>query len=165
MFNLAVHFRSHVYLCLISHFSHILLFVTLWTVAHQVPQSMRFSRQENWNGLPCPSPWDCPDPGIKPASPALQVDSLPVSYQGRRRSLVSMGSQRVGYYFTFTFTREDQLYETSAYLPNHPTLSLSYRVQKSVLYICVSFAVLHTGWGGGMTLKHVYYHVRNESLV
>ena len=44
------------------------LFATLWTVAHQVPQSMGFSRQEHWNGLPCPLPGDLPDPGIEPMS-------------------------------------------------------------------------------------------------
>ena len=44
---------------------------TLWTVAHQVPLSMQFSRKEYWNGLPFPSPEDLPDPGIKPWSPAL----------------------------------------------------------------------------------------------
>ena len=37
---------------------------------------MGFSRQEYWNGFPCPSPWDLPDPVIKPRSPALQMDSL-----------------------------------------------------------------------------------------
>ena len=46
-------------------------FATLWTVAHQTPVSMEFSRQEYWSGLPCPPPWDLPDPGIKPESPAL----------------------------------------------------------------------------------------------
>ena len=47
---------------------------TLWTIAHQAPLSMRFSRQEYWSGLPCPSPGDLPNPGIEPASltsPAL----------------------------------------------------------------------------------------------
>ena len=43
---------------------------------------MGFSRQEYWSGLPFPSPGDLPNPGIEPASPALQVDSLPLSYQG-----------------------------------------------------------------------------------
>ena len=38
--------------------------------------SLGFSRQEHWSGLPCPSPGDLPDPGIKPWSPALQADSL-----------------------------------------------------------------------------------------
>ena len=40
-------------------------------VAHQAPLSVEFFRQENWNGLPFPSPGDLPDPGIKPGSPAL----------------------------------------------------------------------------------------------
>ena len=44
-----------------------------WTVAHQAPLSMGFSRQEYWSGLPFPSPGDLPDPGIKPGSPALQA--------------------------------------------------------------------------------------------
>ena len=57
-------------------FSHVQCFATLWTVAQQVPQSMGFSRQEYWNGLPCPPPGDLPDPGIKSESPALQADSL-----------------------------------------------------------------------------------------
>ena len=54
------------------------LFVTLWTVAHQAPLSMGFSRQEYWSGVPCPPPGDLPDPGIEPTSPlspALQWDS------------------------------------------------------------------------------------------
>ena len=40
-----------------------------WTMAHQAPLSMEFSRQEFWNGLPFPSPWDLPNPGIKPGFP------------------------------------------------------------------------------------------------
>ena len=47
------------------------LFVTLWTVAHQVPLSMEFSNQEYWSGLPFPTPRGLLDPGIKPTSPAL----------------------------------------------------------------------------------------------
>ena len=45
--------------------------VTLWTVAHQAPLSVGFSRQGCCSGLLCPSPGDLPDPGIKPTSPAL----------------------------------------------------------------------------------------------
>ena len=44
--------------------------------------SMGFSRQEHWSGLPCPPPGDLPDPGIEPASPALQADSLLLSHRG-----------------------------------------------------------------------------------
>ena len=54
--------------CLLNRFSPILLFAILWTVARQPPQSMGFSRQEYWSGLPCPPPGDLPFTGIKPAS-------------------------------------------------------------------------------------------------
>ena len=48
-------------------------FATPWVVAHHIPPSMKFSRQEYWSGfgLPIPSPGDLLDPGIEPASPAL----------------------------------------------------------------------------------------------
>ena len=57
--------------------------MTPWTVAHQAPQSMEFSRQEHWSGLPCPSPGDLPNPGIEPGSPALQADSSPSEPPGK----------------------------------------------------------------------------------
>ena len=57
--------------------SRFLFFATLWTVAHQVPLCMEFSRQEHWSELPLPPPWDFPNPGVEPWSPALQADSLP----------------------------------------------------------------------------------------
>ena len=50
---------------------------TQWTVAHQAPLSMEFSRPEYLSGLPFPSPGDLPYPGIKPGSSALQADSSP----------------------------------------------------------------------------------------
>ena len=56
--------------------SRVQLFATPWTVAHQAPPSMGFSRQEYWSGLPFPSPGDLPDPRIEPRSLALQEDSL-----------------------------------------------------------------------------------------
>ena len=52
----------------LSLFRHVRLFATLWTVALQAPLSMGFSRQEHWDGLPCPPPGDLPDPGLEPAS-------------------------------------------------------------------------------------------------
>ena len=48
--------------------SHVWLFVTPWTVAHQAPLSMGFPRQEEWSGLPFPSPGDLPNPGMKTMS-------------------------------------------------------------------------------------------------
>ena len=59
---------------MLSRFSHVRHFATLWTVARQAPPSMGFSRQEHWGGLPFPPPGDLPDPEIEPASlrsPAL----------------------------------------------------------------------------------------------
>ena len=44
------------------------LFATLWTVAHQAPLSVGFSRQKSWSELPFPPSGDLPDPGIKPVS-------------------------------------------------------------------------------------------------
>ena len=63
--------------------SRVRLFVTPWTVAHQVFLSMEFSRQECWGGLLFPSPGNLPSPGIEPRSPALQADSLPPEPPGK----------------------------------------------------------------------------------
>ena len=60
----------------VKSLSRVRLFATPWTVAHQAPPSMGFSRQEYWSGLPFPSPGDLPDPGIEPRSPTLQADAL-----------------------------------------------------------------------------------------
>ena len=71
--------------CMLSRFSHVRLFETPWTIAHQAPMSTGFSRQEYWSGLPSPPAGDLPHLGIEPtslASPALKADSLPLSHQG-----------------------------------------------------------------------------------
>ena len=60
--------------------------MTPWTVVHQAPLSMEFSRQEYWSGLLCPSLEDLPNPGIKPESPALQADSLPSKPPGKPKN-------------------------------------------------------------------------------
>ena len=60
--------------------SHVQCFVTLWTVAHQAPLSIGFSRQEYWRELSCPPPGDLLNPRTEPTSPvspALQAESLP----------------------------------------------------------------------------------------
>ena len=72
--------------CMLSHFSHVQHFATLWTVARQAPLSKGFSKQEYWSGVPFPSPRDLPNAEIEPASltsPALQVDSLPLMPPGK----------------------------------------------------------------------------------
>ena len=63
--------------------SRVRLFATPWTVAHQAPPSIEFSRQEYWSWLPFPSPGALPNPGIDPIFPALQVDSLPAELPGK----------------------------------------------------------------------------------
>ena len=59
-----------VYVCVHAHIvaQSYLTLVTPWTVAHQAPLSMGFSRQEYWNGLSFSTPGDLPNPGIKPLS-------------------------------------------------------------------------------------------------
>ena len=67
--------KTSLLLLLLSHFSHVWLFVKLWNVDCQSSLTMGFSRQEYWNGLSRPPPGDLPDPGIEPISlmsPALE---------------------------------------------------------------------------------------------
>ena len=62
--------------------SHVLLFVTPWTIAHQVPLSMGFSRLESWSALPPPSPEGLPTQGLNPCLLHWQAGSLPLSHRG-----------------------------------------------------------------------------------
>ena len=68
---------------MLNCFTCVRLFATLWTVAHQAPLSMGFSRQEYFSGLPCPPPGNLPNPGSEIGPPALQTDSLPGEPQGK----------------------------------------------------------------------------------
>ena len=77
------------YVCVLSHFSCGRLFATLYTVAHQDPMSMGFSRQLYWSGLPLPPSGDLPDSMIKSASLYLlhwQAGSLPLAPPGKSLS-------------------------------------------------------------------------------
>ena len=56
---------------MLSHFSHVQLCATLWTVACQAPLSMEFFRQEYWSRMPFPSPEGLPNPGIEPIAGRL----------------------------------------------------------------------------------------------
>ena len=69
--------------CVLRDFGCVGLCATPWTVAHQAPLFVRFSKQEDWSTLPCPPPGDLPDPGIEPKSPTLQADSLPAEPPGK----------------------------------------------------------------------------------
>ena len=68
------HMYLIIYTCILSCFSCVQLFSTLWTEACQAPLSMGFSRQESWSGLPCPPSGDLLDPGIKPTSLTSCID-------------------------------------------------------------------------------------------
>ena len=81
---------------MVKSLSRVRLFMTPWTVAHQAPPSMGFSRQEYWSGLSFPSPGDLLNPGIKPGSPALQAESLPSEPPGKPRILIE-----VSYHISF----------------------------------------------------------------
>ena len=89
--------------------SRVRLFVTPWTVAHQAPLSVEFSRQEYWSGLPGPPPGDRPDPGIKPRSPALQSYSFTLWAIREAHTLVT------------TFTQNDQELNTVSLICKHVT--------------------------------------------
>ena len=78
-------FSRHMH-TMLSCFSYVQLFLTLWAVAYQAPLSMEFSKQEYWSGLPCPPPGDLPDPGIKPeflTTAVLSGGSLPLAPPGK----------------------------------------------------------------------------------
>ena len=105
----------------LSPFSHVGLFVIPWTVACQALLSMGFPRQEFWSGLPCPPPGDLPDPGIEPASPALQADSLPLSHQGSpfiqvNPGLITVQGTKISHQDCSLFSLQDQTCMKSYFL-------------------------------------------------
>ena len=73
--------------CMLSRFTGVQLFVISWTVAHQAPLSMEFSRPEYWSGLPCPSPGHHPDPGIELGLLHCRQILYHLSHQGSWKSL------------------------------------------------------------------------------
>ena len=87
----------------VKSLSRVRLFVTPWTVAHQAPLSMGFSRQEYWSGLPFPSPGDLPNPGIKPGSPALQADALSSEPPGEALEKVNLELLEFGLTYHVTY--------------------------------------------------------------
>ena len=99
--------------CSLSYsLSHVQVFATPRTVAHQAPPSMRFSKQAYWSGLPFPSPGDLPDPGIEPRSPALQAGATKhtihsrVTHYRKIRSVKANTCQVYKYRKWFQFLKE-----------------------------------------------------------
>ena len=93
-------------------FSCVRPFVTSWTVVHQAPLSMGFSRQEYWSGVPCPPPGDLPDPGLNPGLFHLlhwQADSLPLASPGKPKRELPGRNARFGSFRVFTEHSSPQL--------------------------------------------------------
>ena len=87
------------------HARHFQLFATPWTIAHQAPLSVGFSRQEHWSGLPFPPPGDSPNRGIEPiypASPALAGGFFTSEPLGKHSLSVEMDkyTNQLGGFFT-----------------------------------------------------------------
>ena len=66
----------------VKSLSHVQLFATLWTVAHQVHWSLGLSRQGYWNGLPCPPPVYLPTQGLNPGFPHCRQTPYTLNHQG-----------------------------------------------------------------------------------
>ena len=107
-----------------------------WTVAHQAPLSIEFSRQEYWSGLPFPSPGDLPDPGMEPGSPELQAECLPSKSPGFPDDLGTI-------WFIHNWTYAQLLTDQSlVYILDHTLI-------QTEIFICyIKFRQLH----------YIYYH-------
>ena len=82
----------------VKSLSHVQFCCSPWAVAHQAPLYMGFSSQEDWSGLPCPSPGDLPDPGMEPLSLAStcisrKVPGKPVGNQSPQPDLQDLQDQ------------------------------------------------------------------------
>ena len=90
-------------MCVLSHFSCVQLFETLWTEAHEAPLFTGFSRQKYWNGLPCPPPRDLPDPGIEPVF--LMFPALAGGFFTTSTQLVPFYVNLLSFTYYFRFSR------------------------------------------------------------
>ena len=107
------------------------LFETPWTVTHQAPPPMGFSRQEYWSGLPFPSPGDLPDPGIELRSPALQADALTSEPPGKPK-ITGVGSLS---FLQWIFPTQ----ESNSGLPHCRRILYELRYQGSLILIYVGY--------------------------
>ena len=136
--------------------SHVRLFVTPWTVAHQAPPSMEFSRQEYWSGLPFPSPGDLPNPGIEPGSPALWADALPSEPPGNlTKAIIPLN---ISGHSKSDLAEQMPLVRVSGCLPVHWALNRTKRWGRVGFTLCLSRGArsllpLNTGALGSWTQR------------
>ena len=116
--------------------SHVQLFVTPWTVAHQAPLSIGFSRQEHWSRLPFPPPRDLPNPGIEhvsPASPAAACGFFTTEPPGKPYKVhwhTSSNNQSKITYFLHVLHRNIPFLPTSSMLVSATSEMASTEVEK-----------------------------------
>ena len=118
--------HSHMHVRVLSHFSHVWLFLTPWTVARQAPPPMKFFRQEYWSGLPWPPPADL-DSGTEPVSCVCWIGRQVLYHCTTWRPHICMISYKwdslyAGYFFSFTvFSYFSFLLADFTHLPFYPT--------------------------------------------
>ena len=93
------------FVCCAQLLSRASLLATPWTVTLQAPLSVGFSRQEYWSWLPCPPPGALPNSGIKPRSPASQVDSLLSEPPGKPLFYVLKATQYIDYGYAIVYLK------------------------------------------------------------
>ena len=151
---------------MLSRFSCIRLFLTLWTIVLQAPLPMGFFRPEYWSGLPCPPPGDLPNPGIKPTfftSPALAGGFFTIQYHSLIEWAHLIVDQMIecrshqGESLSFKFLEPKTLYKHKQYSEWHQKVQ-QYTVSQKTLEI-------HLQHSEGRSLHPRILHIPNFSEV
>ena len=157
-----------------SRSSHVCLFAALWTVAHQAPLFMEFSRPEYWSGLPCPPPGNLPNPGTEPmsrTSPALAGRFFTTSItweahdkiwdvllkRGQQESVSWYGSSVHWYVLSIPAWGFLTTLTSSMRLCYHPLSSLHYH---SHLYCLTATKMYYRDFPSGPKVKILHFHCR-----
>ena len=107
--SINIHFEEYISKCVavVQLLSHVQPFASPWTVAHQAPLSMGFSKQEYWSGLPFLSPRALPDPEIEATSPALPGGFFTIESPGKPHIKVYfwliLGMRHRGFFIDFSY--------------------------------------------------------------
>ena len=121
------------------------LFAIPWTIAHQAPLSVEFSRQGYWSELPFPSPGDLPDPGIEPRSPILEAGSLPSEPPGKLFHTQAKESQWTAKIFKIISSSFNARYKEISYLASLFCSKKSDRFFHQKLLFCLKMTVQADG--------------------
>ena len=121
------------------------LFTIPWTIAHQAPLSVEFSRQGYWSELPFPSPGDLPDPGIEPRSPILEAGSLPSEPPGKLFHTQAKESQWTAKIFKIISSSFNARYKEISYLASLFCSKKSDRFFHQKLLFCLKMTVQADG--------------------